>query len=176
MTIYRLEPFREFLRRAVDLNRLHAPDDPVHAVILAQDALREVGSNPGEPDPATLEGRAAAARRSLVALHREFPAGAPVWEQAAFLLRGFTALHVFPEASFRTGWDCVAGLLEHHGHPVLADLSDVEALRTEAWERIEAAYPQGFRRPDLLRRDDTLAWLSDWFRTRIATAPRTRQA
>lgn len=169
-TIFHLEPFPEFLHRCVELNRVHAPDDPVHAAMLAQDALRQAGHDLGEPDAATTEGRALQARRGLVALHREFPA-APAWEQAAFLLRGFLGLRPFPEANFRTGWDYTVGLLAHHGHSLVEERAEVEELRERLWADLEAAFPEGFRRADLLRRDATLLELAEWFRRRTAALP-----
>ncbi|HLF17190.1 MAG TPA: hypothetical protein VI796_07155 [Candidatus Thermoplasmatota archaeon] len=175
-SIFHLEPFRQFLVHAVELNRVHAPDEPVHAVILAQQATKEAGGELGEPDPATLEGRALAARRGLVALHHQFPAGAPVWEQAAYLVRGFAGLAPFPEANVRTGLDLVGELLLHHGHEVMLESDDTGALRDELWGRLEATYPNGMGRQDLLRRDDLLGWLADWFRHRTAVSGRARQA
>ena len=171
-TIFHLEPFQQFLHRAVELNRLHAPDDEVHAVILAQHAAKTQGAVLGDLHPATLDGQAQEARRTLVALHRDFPGGAPVWEQAALLLRGFAGLRPFPAANFETGWDMVAETLGHHGHDLVATRADAGELGNDLWTRLGDAYPHGFGRTDLLRRDETFEWLADWCRHRMAAAPK----
>lgn len=156
-TIYRLEPLDRFIIRAVDLNRLHSPDDPLHAAILAADG--------GGPE-------AAYARKCLATIHREFPVGAPVHEQAAFLLRAFTGLAIFQEANFRTGWDFTDELLAHHGHSLETSVAAARTLGSDLWHRLSADHPQGLPRARVLDRDDTFEWLASWLHGRIAAAPK----
>ena len=173
-SIFRLGHQQEFLRRAVDLNQVHNPEDPVHAYLrMDADAWREATEGPGPTAPkpnaevASELAIAVVARKSLSSLHREFPSGAPVHEQAAYLLRGFAGLQPFASASDLTGWDLVAETLEHHGFDLLAESEDGRHLMTQLWSRLQETYPKGFTRRDLLHRDETLGWLSEWFRTRI---------
>lgn len=173
-SIFRLGHQQEFLRRAVELNQVHNPEDPVHDYLrMDADAWRNATEGPGpaasKPDASAASELAIAvvARKSMSSMHREFPAGAPVHEQAAYLLRGFAGLQPFASASDLTGWDLVAETLEHHGFDLLAESEDGRRLLTELWSRLQEEFPKGFTRRDLLQRDGTLTWLSEWFRTRI---------
>lgn len=181
-SIYKLGHQADFLRRAIALNQLHSPEDPVHP-FLAMDA--EAWKALTDPDAALLASPASApkdaahaselaiavvARKSLSSLHREFPAGNPVHEQAAYLLRGFAGLQPFAAASDLTGWDLVAETLEHHGFDLLAESEDGRGLLTQLWTRLQSDHPKGFTRRDLLERDATFLWLAQWFRTRIVAS------
>lgn len=150
-SIFHLEPFPAFLRRIVELNRLHDPEADLHAAIFDAD-----------------KGDGAAARKKLATLHRDFPYGAPVHEQAAYLLRGFVGLAPFDRANHRTGWDYTMELLLHHHKEPLPDAEAGRDLAADLWDRMEAAYPKGLSRKQVLDRDDTFRWLADWFRHRMA--------
>lgn len=165
MTIFRIEPLDRFMHRVVELNRLHNPDDPLHDAMLTPrvngDARRTAAPTP-----------AGAARKALASIHREFPFGAPVHEQAAYLLRAFAGLAVFGAGNFRTGWDYAGELLAHHGHSIEATVDDAQDLGAGLWDRLAATYPDGMPRTRLLDRDESLEWLSDWLQHRIAVAPK----
>lgn len=150
-SIFHLEPFPEFLRRIVELNRLHDPDSPL------QDAIFHDSDGDG-----------AAARKRLATLHRDFPYGAPLHEQAAYLVRGFAGLAPFDAANHRTGWDYTMELLLHHHKEPLPDEDEGVALAADLWDRLEATYPDGMTRKQVLDRDDTWRWLADWFHHRMA--------
>jgi hypothetical protein len=166
MTIFRIEPLDRFLHRVVELNRLHNHDDPLHDAIVGTPRAN------GDVRRATRAPAGAAARKALAGIHREFPFGAPVHEQAAYLLRAFCGLAVFSEGNFRTGWDYAGELLAHHGHSVEATLRESQDLGAALWDRLSATYPNGMGRTALLDRDDTLDWLGEWLHDRIAVAPK----
>lgn len=166
-SIYRLGHLAEFMARAVALNRLHNPDDPVHAALLMDAASWTARIEAAGPTPAGEDAIALQARKGLAALHHEFPAGAPVHEQAAYLLRGLAGLQPFGAASDLTAWDLVAETLEHHGFDVLAESEDARPMLTQLWTSLQATYPTGLQRRDLLERDDALRELSEWFRKRV---------
>lgn len=158
-SIHSLGHLQEFIQRATELNRLHEPDH--------------------HQEPAASE-HATATRKRLAAIHRDFPA-APVHEQAAYLLRGFAALRPFAAGSDLTGWDLVAETLEHHGYDLLAESEDGRELLTALWARTEAPdagapdADDGATGGEHLGppngtwddRDETMQWLSAWFRARI---------
>jgi hypothetical protein len=167
-TLHHLEKFPAFLRRAVELNRVHNPDDPLHDTLrMDPDAWHALAEREPDPDPATPFGQASAARKALVAIHKEFPGGAPVHEQAAYLVRAFAGLQPLGQGDFGTGWDLMAETLEHHRFELLAESEEGRTLANDLWQRMQAAYPHGFARKHLLERDDVLAYLSEWFRPRI---------
>ncbi len=148
-TIFHLEPFDRFVHRISEYNGLYAPAE-----------VQQV-----------LEGDAAEAkdaRKKLASLHKEFPTGAPLAEQVAFLLRGFAGLRVFGEGDFRTGWDYTAGLLAHLDHDIAADVADVEELAMQVWDRIEAEHPDGLPRTRLLDRDEAFSYIRDWVKPRLS--------
>ena len=158
-SIFHLEPFDRFTHRVVQLNALYNPEDPLHAALTGNGT----GDNGAVPADAV-----AAARKRLAALHREFPAGAPVADQAAYLIRGFVGLAVFDEANHRTGWDYTAELLRHQHHEVVAPDAEARSLGAETWQRLQASHPDGLRRRDLSQRDDTFEMLRHWFHRRIS--------
>lgn len=167
-TLFSLEPYPRFLSRVVELNRLHNPDDRLHDFLhLAPEAWQDLLARQGA-EPGTEVARASEARKSLHALHSEFPSGSPLPEQAAYLVRGFAGLQPFGEGNHQTGWDYTAELMSHHGHELLMGSEDGRGLGNDLWTRLESAYPQGFTRRNLLDRDETFAFLADWFRHRIA--------
>lgn len=146
-TVFHLEKLPAFVRRAVELNRLHAPDDDLHDAIL---------------EGATGDG-AAHARHVLQTIHRHFPEGASLAVQAAYLVRAFGGLRPFSEANHRTGWDVMAEVLQHAGHQVLATPDEIRSLGNTLWEDL-----QGFQEEDLEEVDDAARMLESWFHTRIA--------
>lgn len=150
-TIFKLEPFPRFLQRTLELNRLHSPEDDLHTALDGEATSKE----------------AAWARKLLATIHKEFPEGAQVHEQAAFLVRAFGGLRPFSEANFRTGYDYTVGLLEHHGHPVMVSEDEARAMGADLWDRIEEAFPKGMPRGSALDRDDAFTFLADWFKPRI---------
>ncbi|MHB8633073.1 MAG: hypothetical protein ACYDBQ_03770 [Thermoplasmatota archaeon] len=148
-SIPRLEAYRDFQARLVSLNGLHNPEDPVHLEL--SDATA-VGSR---------------ARGALVAIHSHYPATAPAWEQAAYLLRGLSGLAPFGAANERTGWDLVAGHLMQHRMPVEEEEREVDDLLAWLGDALAARYPEGFGAQNLLDRDLLFLELFDWFRHRI---------
>ncbi len=150
-SIFHLEPFPEFLRRIVDLNRLHDPESDLHDAVFNDS-----------------EGEAATTRKKLATIHRDFPYGAPLPEQMAYLVRAFTGLAPFDTANHRTGWDYAMELLLHHHKEPLPDEAAGRALAADLWERLQDTYPKGLSRKQVLDRDDTFHWLTDWFRHRMA--------
>ena len=166
-SIHRLEPFDRFMQRAIDLNALYSPDDPLHEQLVA---VQPVATKPLDA-PAEAIGswtEVSWARKCLVTIHREFPFGAPVHEQAAYAVRAFAGLRVFAEANFRTGWDYTAELIEHAGRTLEAGVRDAEELGNELLDRMNQAYPTGFSRAMVLERDDVFDFLAEWFRRRVA--------
>lgn len=156
-SVFHLEPFARFLHRVVELNRLHSPDDPLHdALELDHDAWHAFVESAG-PDVDA----AVAARKELAAIHERFPSGSPAHLQAAYLVRAFSVARPFAEANHRTGWDYVSELLEHNGFELMAGVDEGRALGNEVWERIDPAVAD-------VGDDEVLAYLSEWFRPRIA--------
>lgn len=156
-TVFHLEKFPHFLARVVALNRLYAPDDPVHEHLMA-------ASGPIAEGP---EGwrEAERTRRILHTIHRHFPEQAPVHEQAAYLVLQFSGLEPFPEANHRTGWDLTAEILQHAGHELTATVAEGQALGIRLWEEIQEA---GVPADGHLHHEHTLTWLGAWFHDRIA--------
>lgn len=164
MSIYKREPFADFLARVLDLHSVHVEPDNLQETLRAgrgndEETVAAIGN---APDAAVL------ARKKLLSIHKDFPYGAPLAEQAAFLVRGFTGLAPLGEADHATGWDYTAGLLEHNGHTVEATAAEVEELGLQLFDRLDGSHPQGFGRGNLLDRDDLFSWLTDWFHHRIA--------
>lgn len=164
MSIYKREPFSDFLARVLDLHSIYVEPDDLQETLRAHKANDEetVAAAASSPDAAAL------ARKKLLTIHKDFPYGAPLAEQAAYLVRGFHGLAPFGEADHRTGWDYTAGLLEHAGHTVEATAQDVEEIGLQLLDRLAGSHPQGFGRGNVLDRDDVFAWLTDWFHHRIA--------
>jgi len=168
-SIFHLEKFPHFLKRVVDLNRVHARDDPVHGALLLEGERRQSLLGQGDPEPDTLAGRTQRARRLLSTIHHEFPAGAPVHEQAAYLVRAFSGLRPFDEANHRTGWDYLAETLQHNGHELLAGEDEGRVLGNEVWHRLGSEEGTPALGPaDVLERDAAFEYLVDWFHHRIA--------
>ena len=166
-SIFRLGGLQEFLARAAELNALHDPEATAHDYLRMDGAAWRAATDAAGPEPKGDIADAIRARKALTSLHKEFPAGNPVHEQAAYLLRGFSGLQPFARASDLTGWDLVAETLEHHGFDLLAESEDGRALASSLWTRLQAGYPSGLTRKDLLTRDEAFEWLANWFRTRI---------
>ncbi len=152
MSIYKRESFPQFLQRVIDLNAVHAGDDELHELLRS------------ESD----DGRGKAARKKLVTIHHDFPYGAPLHEQAAYLMRAFYGLAPFGVADHRTAWDYTSELLQHDGHTIEATQQDVEDMGLELFDRLGDSHSGGFERKHVLDRDDTFAWLADWFHHRLA--------
>ncbi len=152
MSIYKRESFPDFLKRVIDLNAVHAGDDELHAAL-----VDDADDGPGKQ-----------ARKKLVTIHHDFPYGAPLEEQAAYLLRAFHGLAPFGVADHRTGWDYLSELLTHAGHTIEASQKEVQDLGLALFERLQDSHPDGFDRRHVLDRDDTLAWLTSWFHHRLA--------
>lgn len=157
-SIFHLEPFPQFLRRVIDLNRLYNPEDPLHEALLRL----STGDTAAGGDEASL------ARKKLATIHKEFPHGAPLHEQAAYVVRAFNGLRPFAEANHRTGWDYLSELMIHSGYEVFPSEEEGRALGNEVWGRVGEAYPDGFGRNRVLDRDAVFQYLADWFRPRIA--------
>lgn len=157
-SVFHLEPFARFLRRVVELNRLHSPDDRLHdALSLDHDRWHAFVQEAGPDADAAI-----AARKELALIHEHFPTGAPAHRQAAYLVRAFSVARPFAEANHRTGWDYVSELLEHNGFTLMAGADDGRSLGNEVWERIDGTAA------DVEDDDEVLDYLSDWFKPRIA--------
>lgn len=163
MSIYKREAFADFLSRVLELHAVHVGDDEVHDTLRQhKDHDEETVAAAGAPD------HALATRKKLLTIHKDFPYGSPLAEQAAFLVRGFHGLAPFGAADHRTGWDYASGLLEHDGHTIEASATEVEELGLQLFDRLNEAYPAGFQRNNILDRDDLFEWLTHWFHHRIA--------
>lgn len=157
-SVFHLEPFARFLHRVVELNRLHSPEGPLHeALSLEHDAWHEFVDQAG-PDADD----AIKARKELAEIHEQFPAGAPVHQQAAYLVRAFNAARPFTEANHRTGWDYTAELLEHNGFSMLATVGESRELGSQLWERLEGDTH------DVAAKDAVYEFLEEWFKPRLA--------
>lgn len=168
-SIARLEPYWEFQSRLVRLNGLHNAEDPVHRVLMGEDATFAIrGQMSPEPAPETMLGQAVHARRALVAVHNHYPPDSAAWEQAAYLLRGLCGLRPFAAGNERTAWDFVAGHLDHHAVTLDATDREVDDLLNWLDVGIQRNHPQGFARYNL--RDEDLLWseLCAWFRHHAA--------
>ncbi|MGB0652175.1 MAG: hypothetical protein ACPGQL_03155 [Thermoplasmatota archaeon] len=165
-SIFHLEKYPFFLSRVVELNKLYSPDSDLHDLLAMDPEAWQEAAQGVDPDPKTKMGRALIVRRCLHALHANFPSGAPVHEQVAYLVRGFAGMRLFDEANFRTGWDYAGELLQHN------DLALTEAdhgvLGNDLFERVEAAYGPFMDKKALLDRDDVFDFLAAWFQDRIA--------
>lgn len=166
-SIHHLEPFPHFLQHVVALNRVHAPDDPVHDMLLLDEARWRRLAEDG-PDLETLAGRALRARRALAAIHGHFLAGAPAHEQGAYLLRAFSALRPFDEANHRTAWDYLAETLRHHRHELMASEEEGRVLAGELWEHLGPEPGNGLDRTRLQEPDAAFDHAAAWLRPRIA--------
>ncbi len=162
-SVFHLEPFARFVHRVVDLNRLHSPEDPLHdALALDGSAWHEFVEAAG-PDVDA----AVAARKDLALIHEGFPNGEPVHEQAAYLVRAFSAARPFAEANHRTGWDYVSELLEHNGFALLASVDEGRGLGNDVWDQLREVYPNGAQ-PLVHESDGVSEYLLEWFQPRIA--------
>lgn len=159
MSVYEREGFGEFLHRIIRIRLDAELAHPVH------DALLE-GRHNDEETVATIAvspGDAVRARKALRTIHNDFPYGASVPEQAAFLLRAFIGLDPFGDDDRRTGWTYLVGLLNDHGWTLHADETAQTALVSHLQSRLDATHPGGFQRRHALDRDDVFSGLVDWF-------------
>jgi hypothetical protein len=169
-SIYRLGHLADFVRRAAALNEGHNADDAVRTYLAMEpEAFRALVEAAG-PEPQGDLGAAVRARKALATIHKEFPLGNPVHEQAAYLLRAFAGLQPFAAGSDLTGWDLLAETLEHHGFDLLAESEDGRALCGDLWRRLQATHPDGLKRNQVLDRDEAWAWLAAYFRPRIMSS------
>jgi hypothetical protein len=158
-TIHHLEPLQNFLQRAVEFNRIYSADNQLHDAALADRADRH---------EKTLAERAAKCRRALATIHKNFPNGAPLHEQGAYLLRAFTGLKPFDEGNYRTGWDMLAAVLAHHEHELMALDQEGRELGTAVWQRAEELYPKGLPASQIAAHDELFEFLADWLHHRVA--------
>jgi hypothetical protein len=166
-SVFHLERFPAFARRLVALNRMYNVDDPVLGALVLEPEGFMAFVGPAREGDGSEAGRAIAVRRHLLAIHHDFPVGAPAHEQGAYLLRAFHALRPFVTGNHRTAWDYVCELLAHNGFTVLASDAEAAELGTTVWDRVQAEYDDGFDRARVIERDAVWGFLAEWLRPRI---------
>lgn len=163
MSIYEREPFADFLHQVIRIRLDSGHAHPTH------DALLE-GRRNDEETIATISAHpedAVRARKALRTIHTDFPYGASVQEQCAYLVRAFIGLDPFADDDRTTAWTYLQQLLDGHGWALDADDGARGGLVSHLRDRLNAFHAGGFQRRHVLDRDDVFSDLVTWFERRL---------
>lgn len=159
MSVYQRESFGDFIAHVIRIREAAGRTHELHAALMEgrsndEETVASIASTPSD---------AVRTRKALRTIHSDFPYGANVPDQCAYLLRAFIGLDAFGDNDTDTGWAYLHDLLEAHGWGLPVD-GRVQASTTQKLQRqMTELHPAGFQRRHVLDRDASFDTLRTWF-------------